>query len=1153
MHKVMLFLALTVGVGLAIPCWAPVLSAAEGQEVPALEAPKIEAAPTIDGDLSDEAWKQAARFAHFRLYDKDRTATTPTTAFICYDDQALYAAFICDEPQTDKLKAQATVQDGKPPGGRVSADDCVELFVVPGHPRGNYYHFIINSRNVRLDQRNGRWPQQWMDTNWDGEWVSAAKVNPGKNWVVEMAIPWHNFAADLGKKDWAVQFCRAKLTEPVEFSAYTFVNRNFHNERAFTKITPPQVDLARFMGFQLYGVEVENYEVEAKGYAYTVKGTLKSEREQKVRLMVRDAPEEGKLTEATQEITLPAYRETPFAVRLGIRDLGPRKILFQLADAASGAPLYLNAADNEVFPWLLRMCIDRSFYTSENTANAIFAINVPEIVVPFTAEWEIGLPGGKKTARGRMKSPFRTVLSLPLRGVPVGWYPVTLRVKDDAGRVLGSYQTTLRKEPPPPPGIHVVKADRDRRIILLDDKPFFPIGMIGVPPEQMKTFAETGFNMTCRWGGGGGSKAFDKITTRQEWKSLLDPFLDAAHQQGLYVLEVPWCFSSWDLHYGGPEFGQNMDAFIEDRLPVVVSNSATHPAVIGVDSMDEPSLQYKPWCDAWSETVRKTAPYHANWLLYASRVGWRDGYDIAMVDMYPWVVHTFIEIYRRGELAAKTAEEYCVPYVCIPVAERWSHMDRIGIPAMTGAMQQAQTYLVLIGGAKGVFWWVWPQRYHDNWEVTKRLVREMTALAPILLEPKPRQKVVHKNQLNNDTLQAVVKTFKGKTYLIAANPASVPLKAKLLLPSGYRSKAKVWFEERTVPVRKGIIADSFDRYARHVYELEGTWPEGATLTLEVEVEEQPPVTSTVATQAEDEVPPTNLIRNPGFESTDFWVLGRVTTDRHGGKQAASLSVGQVGGSTSCTGWKTALDPNTSYVFGGWMKAVGGRVTLMLRGVENVSIDAHDRTGWGRYKVTFLTGNEPVTVYPECVLRGEGAGWLDDLFLYPQQGQVRNVIKNSGFERDFSFLPGWPDNWGPGSISEPGFVGGGPESAWTVDGTVVMEGKRSLRMRWIGPPPEKYTLGTSASQRISLKPGEDWVFSCYLKTDTPEQPVYIRAGWFQQQRFTISEDWQRYVLPVKVGERGCGFFDVTLLGPGTLWLDAVQVERGTQATEYQGDK
>jgi hypothetical protein len=62
---------------------------------------------TVDGDLSDEAWKDAVRIDTF--YETNPGDNVPpkvkTTAWLAYDDRFLYAAFKFDDPDPRKIRA----------------------------------------------------------------------------------------------------------------------------------------------------------------------------------------------------------------------------------------------------------------------------------------------------------------------------------------------------------------------------------------------------------------------------------------------------------------------------------------------------------------------------------------------------------------------------------------------------------------------------------------------------------------------------------------------------------------------------------------------------------------------------------------------------------------------------------------------------------------------------------------------------------------------------------------------------------------------------------------------------------------------------------------------------------------------------------------
>lgn len=84
-------------------------------------------------------------------------------------------------------------------------------------------------------------------------------------------------------------------------------------------------------------------------------------------------------------------------------------------------------------------------------------------------------------------------------------------------------------------------------------------------------------------------------------------------------------------------------------------------------------------------------------------------------------------------------------------------------------------------------------------------------------------------------------------------------------------------------------------------------------------------------------------------------------------------------------------------------------------------------------------------------------------------------------------------------------------------------------------------------------GREYVLSAYMRTDRPGFQVIVNVGdWGLSQLLRLTSEWQRYVVK-KQCTQDCWtpFVQFTCLqGEGTFWVDAVQLEEGTEATEYR---
>jgi hypothetical protein len=132
----------------------------------------------------------------------------------------------------------------------------------------------------------------------------------------------------------------------------------------------------------------------------------------------------------------------------------------------------------------------------------------------------------------------------------------------------------------------------------------------------------------------------------------------------------------------------------------------------------------------------------------------------------------------------------------------------------TGPEEEALVYLTLIHGVRGLKFWVDKPLSLELWRTMKMLAGEVRQLTPVLysLEPAPPVAAAQPE------IHVLAKTWKGRTYVMAANAAATPVAARLAVAGAGRA-ATVLFEQRRVKLVDGVIEDTFLPYQRHVYEL----------------------------------------------------------------------------------------------------------------------------------------------------------------------------------------------------------------------------------------------------------------------------------------------------------------------------------------------
>ena len=131
---------------------------------------------SADSSLSDPAW-QAGRIPASAWEDLTtrRAAPMGTTAYMLYDDAALYVAFDVEQPAASIVAGQTTNDVG------FGIDDFVGFGLDPSASGGQTYFFETTARGIRYEQasENARYRPVWQATatvGKDGHWRSVLIV-----------------------------------------------------------------------------------------------------------------------------------------------------------------------------------------------------------------------------------------------------------------------------------------------------------------------------------------------------------------------------------------------------------------------------------------------------------------------------------------------------------------------------------------------------------------------------------------------------------------------------------------------------------------------------------------------------------------------------------------------------------------------------------------------------------------------------------------------------------------------------------------------------------------------------------------------------------------------------------------------------------------
>lgn len=147
---------------------------------------------TLDGDLSDPAWRDAARIETFYEYNPgdNLPPKVRTLAWLTYDSEAFYVAVQCDDPAPEKIRAPFVERD------HVLADqDNLALFLDTHGDRRVALQLRVNPRGIQADAVNADNPDSREDFAPDFFYDAATHISP-TGWTAEFRVPLRSLRFD---------------------------------------------------------------------------------------------------------------------------------------------------------------------------------------------------------------------------------------------------------------------------------------------------------------------------------------------------------------------------------------------------------------------------------------------------------------------------------------------------------------------------------------------------------------------------------------------------------------------------------------------------------------------------------------------------------------------------------------------------------------------------------------------------------------------------------------------------------------------------------------------------------------------------------------------------------------------------------------------
>ena len=1021
-----------------------------------ITVPVCESPPKLDADLSDASWSSAVKLTGFYRFGAQEPGLTgvQTTVWLCRDDAWFYLGFRCDEPTAIGLRRVGTVRDA------ASGDDAVEVFLDPGHGGKGYAHFMLTANNVQLDQwcRGNR-----RDRSWNLPWRSAVEVDPdldrATGWSAEAALPLCRLHAYAGKGPWRMNVCRTRrAVAPAEHSCLAKPlpeTRSFHDP----SLLLPVEGLTGFSAAKVFGptlgvVRATPMTLAGDHYSYGVETSVRNRAglAGRVELVVVDQPRDGEPSQTVVPVDLGGREEKTVSVCVPMAAPGAREARIFLRLPDDGTVLQTTAVVDMDRLLPVDAYLDRNYYTTETEAKVhvdILLDRSAREAAKLTVTAEIERDDGRIERCQAAVAASEMALPLPLAEVKPGTYPVRVRLESAGGGELGAVTLKLDRRPPAPEGVTEVKIDRYNRCLLLNGKPFFPLGGVGAwcpgPIEgvteefyraDLARCRDAGFNVNMDW------RWYGKYEKPIENRKIM---YDLVREYGMFViLGKPYDGANVEkrkLSYRNPEFVAEALKVVENMTPTL-ELSRSHPAVIGYYHFDEPQpkLNIDQALSAFYDKVRTMDPYHPVYMsltryVHESQTTFPGRFtDLLGAHNYWYVMNQPSDLARMSgywDVLDRYSRKQHLPTMTVPQLDLWGS-GYSGGAFMTPAEQKAQTYVALVHGARSVIYFVLPWRHRLSVAAQKELSAEVQALAPALLTREPDQEV-------SWTPQNACFTF---------GLAAVARHGKM--------------EDPKYPlVRVSLRTD----------------PRGGQVLLAV---------------------------NPNRQTAAV----RLRLSRLGPQAAVASAFNEA-----------TRFPVTDGAFEDTIEPMGTRA-YRIQGVT-------------------LPKDEPVRIHLDV-----SGPAVDAIGRVPERPALgKNRVRNSSFER--ARMEGWPDHWFPNAT----WIDIPPSPrASGLDGTNPFHGKQCLRVvrdaRF-----STYIISTG----LDAPPGKPYTASAWMRSEKPDYKVRLYWGGGHGE-FVLTDQWKRYAFTVTEPKKG-RYIQIWpwARGDNVFYLDAVQLEQGVEATEYEGDE
>src|SRR5262245_30361870 len=173
--------ALVLGIAVALPAYARAQSSLAGDPI---RITRAAGTFTIDGELTDEGWRNATRIDKWYETQPGDNIEPPVrnVGYLTYDDRFLYAGFEFEDPDPRAMRAPFADRDDLGNG----FSDYGGILLDPRNTGHTATFFVVTPRNIQYDAITD--DNTGEDASPDFFWESATRINK-HGWTLEIRVP----------------------------------------------------------------------------------------------------------------------------------------------------------------------------------------------------------------------------------------------------------------------------------------------------------------------------------------------------------------------------------------------------------------------------------------------------------------------------------------------------------------------------------------------------------------------------------------------------------------------------------------------------------------------------------------------------------------------------------------------------------------------------------------------------------------------------------------------------------------------------------------------------------------------------------------------------------------------------------------------------